>query len=259
VTEELRLWRDLRGLTTARVALGRVGSGLPTAAHLGFQADHAAARDAVWSALDTPALIEGARRLGLAGIGVGTEVADRRAYLLRPDLGRRLRAQDRAGLPPAPGQIVFIAADGLCACGVQAQALAVVAACQVPLAAAGFAIGPLVVAEQARVGLGDDIGAAMQAEATVLLIGERPGLSATDSLGAYLTWAPAVGRTDADRNCISNIRPGGLSAEAAATKIVWLLIAARRLRATGVMLKDEQPISSALSGGEHAMLAQKPE
>ena len=259
MTGGLRLWRDLRGLTQARVALGRVGTGVPTAAHLAFQADHAAARDAVWSVLDAPALLAEAAAIGLAACRVASEVPDRRAYLLRPDLGRRLRPEDRAALPDATGCVVFVVADGLCARGVQAQAMAVIAACLPSLAKAGFAVGPVVVAEQARVALGDEVGAAMRAAATVVLIGERPGLSATDSLGAYLTWAPGPGRTDADRNCISNIRPTGLPPRAAAAKIFWLLTAARRLNATGVMLKDEQPEDTPLSASQDPVLTQKSE
>lgn len=238
-----RLWRDLRGLTTARVGLGRAGNAVPTAAHLAFQADHAAARDAVWSALDVPALAADAAVLDLPVIWVASEARDRRSYLLRPDQGRRLRAGDMTALQgaAAPGAVVFVAADGLCARGVQQQAVAVVAATLAPLRRAGFVIGPLVIAEQARVALGDMIGDALGALAVVMLIGERPGLSSTDSLGAYLTWAPRPGRTDAERNCISNIRPGGLSPAAAAAKIAWLLAAARAQSGTGVALKDEQP------------------
>jgi len=240
-----RLWRDLRGMTTARVALGRTGNGLPTAAHLAFQADHAAARDAVWSALDGAALLAEAAALDLPLHHVASQAPDRRAYLLRPDLGRRLRAGDAASLSAAarPCTVVFIAADGLCARGVQHQAVAVTAEAMQPLSRAGFVIGSFVVAEQARVGLGDEIGAALQATAVVMLIGERPGLSSTDSLGAYLTWAPRPGLTDADRNCVSNIRPGGLSPVIAAGKIAWLLAAARAGSGTGVALKDDQPLA----------------
>lgn len=211
----------------ARVALGRVGNAQPTAAHLAFQAAHARARDAVWSALDTT---------GLGEVAVRSQARDRREYLLRPDLGRRLA--EGTVLPAAPGMLVFVVADGLCATGVAAQAPAVIAAAR-PLLR--LPVGPVVVAQQARVALGDAIGAAMGAAAVAVLIGERPGLSAQDSLGLYLTWAPRPGRTDAERNCISNIRPGGLSALEAADKLAWLLAAAQLLGATGVGLKDEMP------------------
>jgi ethanolamine ammonia-lyase small subunit len=159
---------------------------------------------------------------------------------MRPDLGRRLRAEDAARLPPAPGAVAFVVADGLCAIGVQAHAPSVLARLLPALRRTPLPPGPVVIAEQARVALGDAIGEALGAQAVAVLIGERPGLSAIDSLGIYLTWAPRRGRTDAERNCISNIRPAGLSYDAAAAKLLWLLGAARALGATGVALKDEQ-------------------
>ena len=214
----------------ARVALGRVGNAQPTAAHLAFQAAHAQARDAVWS------------EAALFGdVTVRSQARDRREYLLRPDLGRKLA--EGTVLPAAPGALVFVVADGLCATGVAAQAPAVMAAAR-PLL--GLPIGPVVVALQARVALGDAIGEAMGAAAVAVLIGERPGLSAQDSLGLYLTWAPRIGRSDAERNCISNIRPGGLSALEAAQKLAWLLAAAQGLGASGVALKDDMPATPLL-------------
>lgn len=231
-------WVELRRFTSARVALGRAGHGLPTAAHLDFQEAHARARDAVHSALDLDAL-EAA--LGLPAIRVASQAADRRSYLLRPDLGRRLREADRARLPPAPGAFLFVVADGLCAIGVQRQAPALIAAALPMLRRAGLAVAPVVLASQARVALGDEIGEAMGTAIVAMLIGERPGLSANNSLGLYLTLGPRRGRTDAERNCISNIRPGGMTPAAAAEKLLWLAGAALRLGATGVALKDEQP------------------
>ncbi|MCX7373962.1 MAG: ethanolamine ammonia-lyase subunit EutC [Alphaproteobacteria bacterium] len=226
----------LRRFTDARVALGRVGDAQPVAAHLAFQAAHAQARDAVWSALDVPAL-----QAALPdAIAVRSQARDRREYLLRPDLGRALAPCD---LARAEGALVFVIADGLCATGVQAQAAAVIAAARPMLR---LPIGPVIIAEQARVALGDAIGQAMGAAAIAMLIGERPGLSAQDSLGIYLTWAPRIGRTDAERNCISNVRPGGLSAIDAAAKLAWLLHAAQGLGATGVALKDDMPATPLL-------------
>lgn len=222
----LTRWSDLRRFTPARVGLGRAGNALPTSAHLDFQEAHAAARDAVWSTLDVEAL-----RAQLGPVPVlHSEAADRRTYLLRPDLGRRLRAADRASLPRTGGMVIVIA-DGLCATGVQAQSAAMVRALD--------ATWPVVIAQQARVAIGDDIGEAMGAEAVIVLIGERPGLSAQDSMGAYLTWQPRRGRSDAERNCISNIRPDGISPADAAAKALWLLRGARALGATGVALKDD--------------------
>jgi ethanolamine ammonia-lyase small subunit len=235
------LWRDLRRFTEARVGLGRAGNGLPTAAHLDFQEAHARARDAVHSALDVPALEAALAPLGQPVIRVRSAAPDRRTYLMRPDLGRRLAEGEAARLPAAPGAVAFVVADGLCAIGVQAHAPAVLDALLPALRRTPLAPGPVVIAEQARVALGDEIGEAMGAAAVAVLIGERPGLSAVDSLGVYLTWAPRRGRTDAERNCISNIRPGGLSYGDAAAKLLWLLGAALRLGATGVALKDEMP------------------
>ena len=238
-------WTDLRRFTSARVALGRAGHGLPTAAHLDFQEAHARARDAVHSTLDATALEAAVAPLPV--LRVASQAPDRRAYLLRPDLGRRLRETDRASLPATPGSFLFVIADGLCATGVQVQAPLLLAAAVPLLRRAGLAIGPVVLATQARVALGDEIGEAMGAAMVAVLIGERPGLSATDSLGLYLTLAPRRGRTDAERNCISNIRPGGLDAAEAAAKLLWLTGAARRLGATGVALKDEQPATPRLA------------
>ncbi|NOG71442.1 ethanolamine ammonia-lyase subunit EutC [Roseicella sp. DB1501] len=239
-------WSELRRFTAARVALGRAGNGLPTAAHLDFQEAHARARDAVHSALDPAALEAALAPLGLPVLRVASQAPDRRSYLLRPDLGRRLRAGDRALLPAAPGSLLFVIADGLCASGVQAQAPAVIGHALPPLRQAGIPVAPIVLAEQARVALGDEIGGAMGARLVAMLIGERPGLTALDSLGLYLTYAPRPGRSDAERNCISNIRPGGLSPGQGAGKLVWLVRAALGQGMTGVALKDEQPLPGRL-------------
>ena len=232
-------WHDLRRFTDARVALGRVGNALPTAAHLDFQEAHARARDAVWSSLNTAKLEAELTTLGLPIQHVTSQAEERRRYLLRPDLGRKLR--EGTTLPKAKGSIALVVADGLCASGVQQQAPALLSVLVPALSKAGFTPGPIIIAEQARVALGDDIAEAMEAAALVVLIGERPGLSATDSMGLYLTWAARRGSNDAMRNCISNIRPGGLSADFAAAKALWLLTEARTLGATGVALKDEMP------------------
>lgn len=235
------LWRDLRRFTDARVGLGRAGNGLPTGAHLDFQEAHARARDAVHSVLDAAALAADLAPLGRPVHRVRSAASDRRTYLLRPDLGRRLREEDCALLAPAPGTVAFIVADGLCATGVQAHAAPVLARLIPALRNTPLPPGPIVIAEQGRVALGDEIAERLQARAAVVLIGERPGLSATDSLGLYITWEARRGRTDAERNCISNVRPAGLSYDGAATKALWLLGTAHALGATGVALKDEMP------------------
>jgi ethanolamine ammonia-lyase small subunit len=229
-------WTDLRQFTQARVALGRAGNGLPTAAHLDFQAAHAAARDAVHARLDVAALRAELHAAGLPSIAVRSQATDRRSYLLRPDLGRRL--QDPAAIPPMPGAMLFVICDGLSATAVQCHAVPLLSATVPRLR---LPPAPVVVAEQGRVALGDDICELMGAQAVAVLIGERPGLSAADSLGVYLTWQPRRGCTDALRNCISNIRPQGLPPETAADKLLWLIGEMQRLRLSGVLLKDEQP------------------
>ncbi len=238
MTDTPALWRDLRRFTPARVALGRVGNAQPTAAHLAFQADHAAARDAVHAELDIAALTADLARHGLSARHVHSACPDRRAYLLRPDLGRRLRDEDRANLAasPAPG-LAFVLCDGLSAVAVQRHAAPLLALLVPALEPAAT----IVVASQGRVALGDDIGEALGASSAIVLIGERPGLSTPDSLGAYLTWRPRRGRSDAERNCLSNIRPAGLPIADAAHKLRWLVTEMRRRQVSGVALKDEAP------------------
>jgi ethanolamine ammonia-lyase small subunit len=235
------LWRDLRRFTPARVGLGRAGNGMPTGAHLDFQAAHAAARDAVHASLDTAALTTALDAAGIESGTVRSTAPDRQAYLLRPDLGRRLDPGDAARLPAMPGCFALVVCDGLSAVAVQQHAAPLLAVLVPALRARGLPVPPVAIATQGRVALGDDVGAAFGAAAVAVLIGERPGLSAADSMGAYLTWQPRPGRTDAERNCISNIRPQGLPAEAAAAKLLWLIDRMFVLGLTGVGLKDEQP------------------
>jgi len=234
---------DLRSLTPARVALGRSGASVPTRALLDFTLDHARARDAVHAVFDAPRLAADLRGLGLAVTEATSRAVDRRDYLRRPDLGRQLDAASAEALARAagkPGQLAIVIGDGLSAAAVHAHALAVVARL-LPLLAAGeaVAVGHAVVASGARVALGDEIGALLGARMVVMLIGERPGLSAPDSLGAYLTFAPKPGRTDAERNCVSNIHKAGLSHEESAFKIAWLVREGLAREVTGVALKDE--------------------
>jgi ethanolamine ammonia-lyase small subunit len=232
------LWQDLRLHTMARVALGRAGNGVPTAAHLAFQAAHAAARDAVHTALDVAALQDELAASGFDTRAVHSAAPDRRSYLLRPDLGRKLGSGQSATLAPMPGCLAFVICDGLSAVAVQRHAAGLLA--QLRPLLTDWESTPVVVATQGRVALGDEIGAALQAAAVAVLIGERPGLSAADSLGVYLTWQPRPGRTDAERNCISNIRPDGLALPAAAAKLAWLIGQMRFLGLTGIGLKDAQ-------------------
>jgi ethanolamine ammonia-lyase small subunit len=221
-------WTQLRELTAARIALGRAGHSLPTRELLAFQLAHAKARDAVWRSLDPTAF---AARDPLY---LHSSVRDRAEYLRRPDLGRKLAAESAARVVRGDWDAVIVIADGLSATAVHRNADALLDALLPKLA--DWKIAPICVVEQARVAIGDEIGERLGAAMAIMLIGERPGLSSPDSLGAYLTWSPRVGRTDAERNCVSNIRAGGLAPELAAVRIAQLLNAARERRLTGVNL-----------------------
>jgi len=232
---------DLRKLTPARVALGRSGASLPTRALLDFTLDHARTRDAVHAAFDAAALARGLGELGLQPVEVTSRAADRRQYLRRPDLGRRLdpASAKRVAALDAAGRLAIVIGDGLSPTAVHAHALALMRELLPRLAAAKIEIGAVIVAAGARVALGDEIGELAKAGMVAVLIGERPGLSAPDSLGAYLTFAPKSGRTDADRNCVSNIHREGLTYEEAAFKIAWLIGEGFARGTSGVALKDE--------------------
>ena len=227
----------LRAMTTARVALGRKGAGLPTAPLLAFQRDHALARDAVHAPLDFARIA--AALAPRPVVVVASRVADRAGYLRQPDLGRGASsAESAACLERGEWDIAIVIADGLSAPAVHAHAALL--AEMVIDRLEEWRVAPIVIARLARVALGDEIGERLGARMALMLIGERPGLSAADSLGAYLTWAPVVGRLDSDRNCVSNIRPPhGLGYEAAADTLAWLIRAAGRLSLTGVGLKDD--------------------
>lgn len=233
-------WSELKAATPARIGLPRAGQGLALSEVLAFQLAHAKARDAVHAPLDAAAI---ARVLGPDALLAESAAPSREIYLRRPDLGRRLSeraAMALAGAAEAPVDLVIVIADGLSATAVEA--------CAAPLALhvadlakhAGLTCAPFVIATQARVALGDHVAAALNARAVLILLGERPGLSAVDSLGAYFTHQPKPGiTTDADRNCISNIRDGGLPLHEAAARIVWLITEASKRGASGVTLKDE--------------------
>ncbi|MGI4765145.1 MAG: ethanolamine ammonia-lyase subunit EutC [Janthinobacterium lividum] len=232
-------WTELAGLTPARLALGRSGASLPTREVLKLGLAHARARDAVHAAADFEALRSGIAALGPATIEVESAAPDRATYLRRPDFGRRLSARSRTRLEapqPSASDLCILVADGLSASAVDLNALPLIAALLPLLRPRSLA--PIVLARQGRVALGDEVGALFDARLTVMLIGERPGLSAADSLGAYLTFGPRIGLTDVARNCVSNIRSGGLVPEAAAHKIAWLIDQAFALSLTGVALKD---------------------
>ncbi len=226
-------WPALRGHTPARIGLGQVGVSLPTTRHLEFQLAHARARDAVHAALDGDGIAATLTGAGHKVLRLRSMAPDRPAYLRRPDLGRRLDAE--AALRADPCDLAFVIADGLSASAVNTQAAAVVQAVLAALPHPGR-VGPVCLVEQGRVAVGDEIGALLGAALVVVLIGERPGLSAADSMGAYVTYGPAIGISDAKRNCVSNIRPGGLGLAEAGGTIANIITAARRYRLTGVEL-----------------------
>ena len=238
-------WGELRVHTQARVALGRSGVSMPTQEVLGFGCAHALARDAVHLPLDAPALCAQLQAQGWPALQVHSAAADRATYLLRPDLGRRLSEASAAVLgehnTAAGCDIQLVVGDGLSSLAVSRHALPLIAQLRA-LAPPAWRFGPIVVAQQARVALGDPIGELVRARLVVVLIGERPGLSSPDSLGLYLTWAPRTGRSDAERNCISNVRPEGLGYLPAARKLLWLCAEALRLQLTGIQLKDRSDV-----------------
>jgi ethanolamine ammonia-lyase small subunit len=237
-----RSLRDLRKLTPARVGLGRAGASMPTKALLEFTLDHARARDAVHAVFDVPGIISALGGLGVQTVQVSSQARDRKEYLRRPDLGRILDPPSKHLLANRDGgscPLAIVVGDGLSPSAVNAHAIELVRSFVPRLAADGIEIDLAVVASGARVALGDEIGAIVGARMMVMLIGERPGLSAPDSLGAYLTFAPKPGLTDAERNCVSNIHGSGLGYDEAAFRIAWLIREGLARKVTGVALKDE--------------------
>lgn len=259
-------WEGLRAFTDARIALGRAGVSLPTRAQLAFQFAHAQARDAVHLALDADAVLDALRGLGHDTLRLHSAAADRHVYLQRPDLGRRLDDASReclrawrcaAALPPGaetpgpdardaahpvagarPFDVAFVVADGLSPLAIGRHAVPFLQALLPRLQGEGWRIAPLTVAEQARVALADEVGELLGARLSVILIGERPGLSSPDSMGLYMTWMPRAGLTDAHRNCISNVRASGLPYDEAARRLHGLMARARDRQVSGVSLKE---------------------
>ncbi len=234
------IWAAARAVTPARIGLARAGASIATVPLLAFRLAHARARDAVHAQLDVARLTADLGAIGWADgvLAVESAVADRHDYLLRPDLGRRLSAEAEARLGvTGPCDLAVVVADGLSARAVQAHAVPVLVAMRPALS--DWSVAAPVVVRNGRVAIGDPIAARRQARAVLVLIGERPGLSAPDSLGAYITWAPHGATTDADRNCVSNIRPAGIGPDEAAARIVLLLRAMCRRGVSGVALKDE--------------------
>jgi ethanolamine ammonia-lyase small subunit len=227
-------WTHLRELTAARVALGRAGHSLPTRELLDFQLAHARARDAVHCPLDVRGLLADLDQRGLPRLALRSAACDRATYLRRPDLGRRLNSESAALLLPGSFESAIVIADGLSATAVHHHAIALLDAL-LPLIH-DWTLAPIAIVEQGRVAIADEIGERLHARLSIILIGERPGLSSPDSLGVYLTWSPRVGRNDAERNCVSNIRTEGLAPELAARRVAMLMNAARERQLSGVGL-----------------------
>jgi ethanolamine ammonia-lyase small subunit len=235
-------WNDLRRLTAARIGLARTGASLATAPLLELRLAHARARDAVHAPFEAERLGVELAALGLPVLALESAVRERAQYLMRPDLGRKLAADSIAVLESHAGRghdVALVVTDGLSAHAVERHAGPLLAALLRHLQGSGWRIAPLAVVRQGRVAVGDAVAQLLAARMVVVLIGERPGLSAPDSMGAYLTWQPGPHTTDANRNCISNIRSAGIDPADAALKILHLLRAMRRREGSGVALKDE--------------------
>ncbi len=238
-------WQVLRALTDARIALGRAGSSVPTVPQLDFQWAHARARDAVHHPLDLGSMKAALESLSPDVCIVRSAAKDRPTYLQRPDLGRRLDSESRSLLESRATKtmespdVVVVIADGLSALAIERNAARFLSFLLPALRAQAFTMAPLILVQQGRVAIGDEIGEVLKAKMVAILIGERPGLSSPDSMGIYLSWQPKVGLHDSARNCLSNIRPQGMSDVVAVEKFMYLLREATRRKLTGVALKDE--------------------
>ncbi len=231
---------SLKEFTAARIAIGRVGNSIPLKQSMEFKLAHAHARDAVYSVLDTDGLDHKLKVFNLPVLHLHSQAANRPKYLKRPDLGRKLddESKDQLSDHKTSTDVVIIIADGLSADAVNRNAFSLLKILIPELLLAKLSIGPICIVEQGRVAIGDDIAHGLNAKLSILLIGERPGLSSADSMGAYLTYKPKPGLTDESRNCISNIRPHGLTYKPAADKIFYLVNEAFKLKISGVALKD---------------------
>ena len=243
-------WLELRRLTPARIALGRTGTSLPTSAQLDFQFAHAQARDAVHLPFDHAGLSAQLTERGRESLLLHSAAVDRNSYLQRPDLGRKLsddsaqHLRDYAAAHPGGVDLAIVVADGLSALAVHRHTLPFITRLEEQMGGDGWSIAPVVLVEQGRVAIGDEIGQLLGAKMLVMLIGERPGLSSPDSLGLYFTYNPKVGLTDAYRNCISNVRLEGLSYGMAAHRLLYLMREACRRQLSGVNLKDEAQVQT---------------
>jgi ethanolamine ammonia-lyase small subunit len=243
-------WLGLRQHTAARIALSRAGASLPTSEALAFTLAHARARDAVHAPLDSEVLSARLTALGVACFTTHSRATNRSTFLRRPDLGRQLPPDERervSAQATAPSDIAIVIADGLSSAAVQANAAPFLGALLPRLHEDGLTLSPISIVLEGRVAIGDEIGALLRARMVLVLIGERPGLSAADSLGAYSTHDPRPGRSDAERNCISNIRNEGLNSVAAAGVAHWLIVNTLKRQLSGVRLKDGSTLPSLIA------------
>jgi ethanolamine ammonia-lyase small subunit len=252
-------WRALHAQTPARVAIGRAGGSLPTSEWLNFKSSHAAARDAVHAPFDAERLAAEVANLGVPTIVLATAAADKGTYLRHPDRGRQLDAASREKLQSLFAaethcDLSIVVSDGLSALAADRQAVALLALLLPRLAADGWRLAPIAVVRFGRVALQDEIGSLARAKIGLMLVGERPGLGTPDSLGAYLIYRPRSGNTDANRNCVSNIHPQGLSFAAAADTLLHLLGESRRRQESGIHLKDDRAVQTALTATDGRQL-----
>jgi ethanolamine ammonia-lyase small subunit len=252
-------WSYLKGFSSARVAMGRAGGSVPTRERLDFQLAHAKARDAVVSPFNPTMLAKHFDGLAFGSIVLETLAHNRIIYLRRPDLGRKLSETSRMALEPVrkqgPWDLVIVVSDGLSTFAVMDQSWKVLSQLLPRLQENGWKLAPLMIIGNARVAVQDEIGSLLNAKMSLMLLGERPGLGCSNSLGAYLTFHPTPGKTDADRNCISNIRSEGLAPEVAARKLFYLLSQSRRLQMSGVSLKDNFNSSEVGNASLHRRLS----
>jgi ethanolamine ammonia-lyase small subunit len=233
--------KNLKQYTNARIALGRTGASLPTQEYMEFKLAHAQAKDAVWQPFCSEIIAGQLQEMGLNTLIVESTISSKQEYLTRPDLGRKLSSQSIDNLRSVSypdDDVLIVVADGLSSIAIHKHAAPFIR-CFLPyLEKIEKKAFPVVIAKNARVALGDEIGELFGAKIVVMLIGERPGLSSPDSMGIYTTWQPKIGKLDSERNCISNVRPEGLDYEKAAFKLAWLVNQAFEISCTGIRLKD---------------------
>ena len=244
-------WQFLQNYTHARIARGRAGHSIPTSELLKFQADHAQARDAVYSELDIEQLNKSiSEAFDLKIFNLKSEVENRSQYLQRPDLGRtlsRISREELTSVNISESDICFVITDGLSAEAINQNAVPILGNLIPKLTEINWKIAPICIVEQGRVAIADEIGFLLKSEIVIILIGERPGLTSPNSLGAYITFRPYVGMTDESRNCVSNIRPEGMNFQMATDKILYLLTEIKSKKLSGVNLKDEYYKSTLLT------------